>query len=245
MAHKEVEQLENEEQRIMERRYVLPYNWAIKPEQRKWRRKQGEWEIAQLLAGEVKGKDILDAGCGDGWYTARMVAVGARATGVDYSGKAISFARIIVDGASFFDASLTKLPFRDASFDIIFSFQVIEHIPPQELPRAILELQRVLRSGGLLIVGVPSVKRPFSKAHFQHFTEASLREVVESGGFKMIQAVGQERHDVFLWFIEHLLQNRYWHLTALSSFFHRSIYRRFWLRTSSSKGYNIIGSFTK
>ena len=80
----------------MEARYVLPYNWFRQKSSRHWRQKNGIWDIAQELAGDLKGKVVLDAGCGDGWYSALMQEKGAIVHGTDFSGKAISFAEIIL-----------------------------------------------------------------------------------------------------------------------------------------------------
>ncbi|MBM3273020.1 class I SAM-dependent methyltransferase, partial [Candidatus Kaiserbacteria bacterium] len=142
------------EQQAMEKRYYVPHNWCKGPHTRHVRQKEGIWKIASVLAGDIRSKQVLDAGCGDGWYTARIARTGARVKGIDYSERAVRFAQAIVDTAEFATGSLSALPYPDHSFDVVFSFQVLEHIPPDELPKAISEIARVTKPDGKIIVSV-------------------------------------------------------------------------------------------
>lgn len=232
------------EQKITERQYDLPYNWCIKPHSRHYRQKMGLWNLAYELAGNVKNKKVLDAGCGDGWYSACIVEKGGDVTGVDYSEKAIAFAKCIVSDAVFHHASIAELPFKDKTFDIIFSFQVLEHIPLTELPKAIEELARVLKDEGIYIVSVPSKKRPQSKAHFQHFTLASLKQQLRPS-FVVTEVVGQEHHSLVLHMLERVVENRFWLIPGLASYFNRYTFQRLWNKTTSEQGQNIVAQCKK
>lgn len=232
-------QIETSEQKVMEDRYVLPYNWFRLKSSRHWRQKNGIWNIAKELSGNLKDKVVLDAGCGDGWYSAQMIDAGAKVYGTDYSGKAISFAKIIVPDAEFTDGSLLDLPYEDDFFDVIFSFQVLEHIPPSDLPQAIKEVYRVLKPGGLFIPSVPTIVRPMSKAHFQHFSEKSITESL-TPYFSIEKIIGQECYTLSLKIIERILDNRYWLLHKLATKFNEFYYMRFWNKGDASKGYNFV-----
>jgi SAM-dependent methyltransferase len=232
------------EQQLMERRYNVPYNWCMKEDSRAWRQKNGTWNIARELSGPLAGKKVLDAGCGDGWYTARMAEESNIVTGIDYSEHAVAFARLITTGATFDVGSLVTLPYGDETFDVIFSFQVLEHIPPADLQRAVGEVYRVLKPGGVFIASVPSTLRPFSKAHFQHFTPQTFREVL-TVCFKMESMVGQEHHTWVLHAIERVLDNRIWKLPRLAARFHKGLFLRHFNRTTSSKGYNLLADMRK
>ena len=227
------------EQKVMEARYVLPFSWFKKKSTRHWRQKNGIWTIAKELAGDIKGKTVLDAGCGDGWYTALMASEGAVVYGTDYSGKAISFAKLIIPDATFTDGSLLQLPYEDNFFDVVFSFQVLEHIPPVDLPQAIREVQRVLKPGGLFIPSVPTVVRPMSTAHYQHFTSKTITEVL-TPTFTVEKIVGQECYDWLLKIIERIIENRYWLLYKVAERFHSGLYLRRWNRGEVTKAYNFI-----
>lgn len=227
------------EQTVMEARYVLPYNWFRLQSSRHWRQKNGIWAVAKELAGDLKGTVVLDAGCGDGWYSAHMQKAGANVHGTDFSGKAISFAAIIVPEVEFKTGSLLSLPYEDNFFDVVFSFQVLEHIPPLDLPQAISEVARVLKQGGIFIPSVPTTCRPMSTAHFQHFTKESISEVLKPH-FDVAEVVGQECYTPLLKIIERILDNRYWLLHRFAIAFHKGLYMKFWNKGRAEKGHNFV-----
>lgn len=232
------------EQKVMEARYVLPYNWFREKSSRHWRQKNGIWSIAKEFSGDLKGKVVLDAGCGDGWYSALMQEEGAQVHGTDFSGKAISFAELILPKVTFKVGSLLELPYEDDFFDVVFSFQVLEHIPPADLPLAIKEVARVLKPGGIFIPSVPTVIRPMSTAHFQHFTEKTITDVL-TPSFTINKIVGQECYTPLLKIIERILDNRYWLLHKLARNFHKGLYLRKWNKGPAGKGYNFVILSTK
>jgi 2-polyprenyl-3-methyl-5-hydroxy-6-metoxy-1,4-benzoquinol methylase len=230
----------SQEQKVMENRYVLPYNWMRPVSSRHWRQKNGIWSIAKELTGDLKGKNVLDAGCGDGWYTAKIKEAGAEVVqGIDYSEKAIEFAKIIVSGATFKNESITSIQVEDNYFDVIFSFQVLEHIPPGNLDEAIKEISRTLSQDGQFIFSVPSKKRPMSTAHYQHFDEEGINRMVGKY-FKVEKIVGQEGYTPVLKVFERILENRFWLLRSLAEYFNTKIYIKYWNKVSLEKGHNLI-----
>ena len=86
---------------------------------------------------------------------------GARAYGVDISEPIASQARRAFAGTALRCAvsDVRDLPFRDASFDAIYSMGTIEHF--DETERAVAEIARVLKPGGRAIIGVPNRHDPF------------------------------------------------------------------------------------
>jgi SAM-dependent methyltransferase len=98
--------------------------------------------------------DVLEAGCGIATDGLQFSRAGARYTGIDFSPTAIELARhrFELEGldGSLVDGSITELPFRDASFDLVYSHGVIHHLPETE--RAVMEFHRVLRPGGTALV---------------------------------------------------------------------------------------------
>lgn len=102
-----------------------------------------------------QGGDVLDMGCGPRDQAEPFRHMGFRYVGIDYDGSA---ADLLADGHA--------LPFRDGSFDVVFSFAVLEHLHTPA--RAIAEVARVLRPGGVY-VGTVSQGEPFHASYF-HFT---------------------------------------------------------------------------
>jgi ubiquinone/menaquinone biosynthesis C-methylase UbiE len=101
----------------------------------------------------LKDKEVLDAGCGGGRYTVAWRKLGAkRAVGIDLSRIGVEDARRRVaeagiSGVEFEEGSVLELPFRDESFDIVFSNGVLHHTV--DWKAGIAEIVRVLRKGGL------------------------------------------------------------------------------------------------
>lgn len=111
-------------------------------------------EVAEFA--RWSGKSVLEAGCGIGTDGARFAAAGADYTGLDFSGPALRLARRRFElenlSGRFVAGSVTKLPFRDSAFDLVFSHGVIHHV--EDTAAATREFHRVLRPGGTALVMV-------------------------------------------------------------------------------------------
>lgn len=136
----------------------------------------------------VEGKDVLDFGCGTGYGAARLAARGASIRGVDVSEEAIAHARATYarPGLSFERIARIEerpLPFADASFDVVLSFQVIEHVPDADA--YLREVRRVLRPGGRFILATPDrrtrlfpFQRPWNRFHLVEYSAPELARLL-------------------------------------------------------------------
>lgn len=104
-----------------------------------------EFEKIEPLA---RGRKTLEIGCGTGLILERVHPIAQEAVGVDISSGMLSECRR--KGLSVREASATKLPFEDDSFDLTYSFKALAHVP--EIREAILEIVRVTRPGGHLVL---------------------------------------------------------------------------------------------
>ena len=105
------------------------------------------------MAGDLRGKRVLDAGCAAGAFTRALVARGARVVGVDLNEGLIERARARAGvGAEFHVADLSKpMPFLPSgSFDLVASSLVLHYLDDWSVP--LREFHRVLVPGGALIV---------------------------------------------------------------------------------------------
>jgi len=108
---------------------------------------------------DLHNKTVLDFGCGCGASPVILAKLGGKKIiGVDSSKDAIAIARLrardysLASKLDFFYLRETRiLPFKDASFSVIFCTGVIEHIPIEERGAYIAELWRLLAAGGYLI----------------------------------------------------------------------------------------------
>lgn len=113
---------------------------------------------------ELKGNEkVLEVGCGRGFYVKTLNEVWPKLdiTGVDLNEKYLSVAKKFVndDKVKLIKADATDLPFKDKSFDRIICSEVLEHIPDDQ--KAISEMHRVLKPGGIVIITVPNKNYPF------------------------------------------------------------------------------------
>jgi ubiquinone/menaquinone biosynthesis C-methylase UbiE len=93
------------------------------------------------------GRDVLECGCGTGLLLERFAAFAKHAKGIDLSPGMLVRAK--ERGLDVVEGSVTSLPFPDASFDVVCSFKVLAHV--QEIGRALHEMARVTRPGGVVL----------------------------------------------------------------------------------------------
>jgi ubiquinone/menaquinone biosynthesis C-methylase UbiE len=103
----------------------------------------------------LRGKRLLDLGCGLGYDSIEFLRRGVRVTAADVSGSAVALARkhftiagVRADGLEV--ASALALPYADGTFDAVWSDGVLYYTG--DMPRALREIWRVLRAGGQAIV---------------------------------------------------------------------------------------------
>lgn len=179
----------------------------------------------------------LDAGCGDGinlqWVTTffEISKLNFKITALDYNSLRVDRVEQSKIADDVRVASLLNMPFNDETFDIILCNHVLEHIPQFKL--ALAELHRVLKPGGLLVVGVPNegcrlaqlrnslLQRSILKTtdHVNFFTERLLEKILCLSGFRIARVY---REGFFLphFWLHYLLMNFQFGERILSFFGH-------------------------
>jgi 2-polyprenyl-3-methyl-5-hydroxy-6-metoxy-1,4-benzoquinol methylase len=106
-----------------------------------------------VLRGSLKGKRMLDAGCGTGLFSAVAVSRGADVTSVDVGERLLAKVAEKCDSRRIV-GSVEQLPFEDATFDTVLCTEVLEHLrSPQQ---GVSELIRVLAPGGRIVITTPN-----------------------------------------------------------------------------------------
>ncbi|MFC3110584.1 class I SAM-dependent methyltransferase [Undibacterium arcticum] len=97
---------------------------------------------------------ILDFGCGPGRDLKQFAALGHRAIGLDGAPHFVTMARAY-SGCEVWQQSFLALDLPDAYFDGVFANASLFHVPQQELPRVLRQLQATLKPGGVLFSSNP------------------------------------------------------------------------------------------
>jgi len=159
------------------------------PLQRWWQRRR--CAIVSEFVGDALR--VLDAGCG----STQLLNLLPHVVGMDYSLRKVRFMRR--PGRRLVNGSTLDLPFRDESFDVVISSQVIEHLKPD--PRIFTELVRCLAPGGTLVLGTvdygrwqwPLLERlydlfkptGYAREHITHYTRQSLFDQLHAFGLSV------------------------------------------------------------
>lgn len=123
----------------------------------------------------VAKKDVLDVACGEGYGSSSMADVARSVTGVDVSDEAVRHASTTYrkQNLRFRQGSATALDFADGSFDVVVSFETIEHLAEQA--QMLAEIRRVLRPDGLLVISSPN--RPIYSEESGEHNEFHVKEL--------------------------------------------------------------------
>lgn len=165
-----------------------------------------ERRLLLRLAGDLRGRAVLDVGCGDGTLTLALARAGAASVaGCDIDPRMITHAAARAarqqDAIHYTVADAARLPFADRSFDLVTVVTVLAFVPDAE--GAVREMARVLKPGGGLIVGELGKWSPWAArrrlrgwlgsktwraATFR--TERQLRDLAQAARLKVEQASG-------------------------------------------------------
>lgn len=123
----------------------------------------------------VADKAVLDVACGEGYGSALIADVAQSVVGVDLSEEAVFHARSTYgrENLTFVCGGAASLGFPDDSFDVVVSFETVEHLLEQE--QMISEIRRVLRPDGFLVISSPN--RPIYSEESGERNEFHVKEL--------------------------------------------------------------------
>ena len=183
------------------------------------RKESPEWEILRRVRqshwsefSEIRpGQRVLDAGCGHGDYTTRLLEAGARVWAFDSAKQMVRATedRLARHGLAAEDVTVDDvrdIPYPDESFDVALCLAVVDHLTPADRRVAVAELARVLKPGGRLYVNTPNrhayhwraghllmraIGR-FPRGRIRWFSPRELHRLVADAGLVPARALGLE-----------------------------------------------------
>ena len=151
--------------------------------------------VYERLAGRCADRDVLEAGCGEGYGADLIADVARRVIGLDYDESAVAHVRARYPRVEMLHGNLAELPLPDAAVDVVVNFQVIEHLWDQG--QFVAECFRVLRPGGALLISTPNRitfspgrDTPINPFHTRELNAAELTELLTTAGFEVEAMLG-------------------------------------------------------
>lgn len=151
--------------------------------------------VYEHLAPRCRGKDVLEAGCGEGYGADLIAGVARRVIGLDYDEAAVTHVRARYPRVEAVLGNLADLPLADGKVDTVVNCQVIEHLWDQA--GFIRECARVLRPPGQLMVSTPNRitfspgrDTPLNPFHTRELNAEELMQLLLDGGFSAVSVSG-------------------------------------------------------
>jgi SAM-dependent methyltransferase len=151
--------------------------------------------VYQKLADRCVGRDVLEAGSGEGYGADLIAGVARRVVGLDYDESAVAHVRARYPRVDMRHGNLAELPLSDGEFDVVVNFQVIEHLWDQG--QFVAECRRVLRASGALLMSTPNRitfspgrDTPLNPFHTRELNAVELTELLVDSGFAVEAMLG-------------------------------------------------------
>jgi SAM-dependent methyltransferase len=155
---------------------------AARASRQQWARLRHRYGLAATLS---VGRDVLEVGCGAGLGLGWLARQARRVTGGDCTASSLALARRHYRGrVPLLRLDAQTLPFRERSFDAVILFETVYYL--RHPAGFVAECARVLRPGGLLLIGSVNPDAagfhpsPFAR---RYFSAGELRELLRGGGF--------------------------------------------------------------
>lgn len=153
------------------------------------------------LAAFPQGSHLLEVGCANGVYTFALAKLGFQMTGLDLSPDCVHIATQQAKRAGLTHINFTVgdaeslSQFDDNTFDGVISFSALRYVP--NLAKAIRELYRVLRPGGIAVVDFPNKWSPWftfmkplltgqTHIHDHQYTTGQIKRTLQEAGFRKV-----------------------------------------------------------
>lgn len=134
----------------------------------------------------VTDKVVLDAACGSGYGSFEISKYAKNVIGIDISSDSIEYAKnnYLARNLSFNVSSVTEMPFSNNEFDVVVSFETIEHISEDQQILFLKQIKRVLKEDGILIISTPDKLNYSDKMNY--INEFHIKEFYEKEFYEFL-----------------------------------------------------------
>jgi SAM-dependent methyltransferase len=193
----------------------------------------------------MRPDSVLEVGCGDGYFIGGLDDYVKVRVGADFSAKAIGFAKAFHPNVLFHVGDAAEL---QQQFDVVVAIEVLEHIPDDQVLKFLQMLFDRTKSGGHVIICVPSVVLPLNRKHFRHYTARLLLDQVVQA-YPAAELIREEHlcHIPFwMRLYDKITVNRFWFfdISLISNWLWRMLWTRYRI-ADPQNGRHIVGSFRK
>ena len=115
------------------------------------KRVQARLDLCLSLLPPVRGRDVIELGCGPGYYGARLIRKGANWSGVDLSEKMLKLCRRNTRSDCLIRANVLALPFLPDSCDAMLCIGVLSYLRKREISSLLSDASSIIRPGGFLL----------------------------------------------------------------------------------------------
>ena len=146
-------------------------------------------ELHEVTRGASPGLRVLELGFGNGAFARWVIDSGWKYLGTEADAELVHRARR--SGIAALSAREARGNFAGhGPFDVIVAWDVLEHLPIDELPEVLAECRAVMAPGGAMLIRMPAAESPFSRGiqhgdstHVQAMTSHRIRRVFPAAGF--------------------------------------------------------------
>lgn len=157
-------------------------------------------EYVKKEIGDIKGKKVLDLGCGLGHYSVMMLSKGADVTSFDLSFNMLK--RLPKECKKRVQGTVVNLPFKKNSFDMVICIEVLQYLRKNEVSRAFKEIHRIMKPKAKLVLTTISgdwkeifflgwLRKKLKKSppFYQYFGKKDIRQFLKETGFSKFKIV--------------------------------------------------------
>jgi ubiquinone/menaquinone biosynthesis C-methylase UbiE len=220
-----------EEQKIQEEEYERPYHHFVERASYFGNFYYSYIDTCAEIINSYSGKNVLDAGCGDGYFLTLLDEKKNELSALDFSERALAFAALFNEGRDihFTLGRIQQMPFDAEQFDIVCSIAVFEHIPPAGVPECFEEVARVVKKGGFLILALPTHNAKQPAKHFQHFDEEQIKHL-SAPWFTLKKSY--PRYNKYFPLLLKFFLNRYYEVVPVSRWLQGKVFYKYFQETS-------------